>query len=289
MKKILITGINSYVGNSLAEWLAQYPNDYEVHKISVRGDDWKKRDFSIYDSIVHVAGIAHQKETKRNAQEYYRVNRDLAIDIAKKAKDENVNQFIFLSTMSVYGLETGIITEDTPLKPKTHYGKSKLQAEQYIKSIESEKFKVAIVRPPMIYGRNCPGNYQRLRKLALKTPLFPNIENKRSMIYIDNLSEFLRCLVDKEIEGLLSPQNKEYVCTSNLVLKIAKYNKKRIYLTKLFNQLLKCKLSSVIQKVFGNLLYKKNISDMECLYNIYSFDESIKLTEVDNWDRLNKE
>src|SRR5699024_10788005 len=160
MKKVLITGVNSYVGNSLETWLQQYPEEYKVDKISVRHDDWKEKDFSQYDSIVHVAGIAHQKETKKNRDLYYRINRDLAIDLANKSKKDGVKHFVFLSTMSVYGIEEGVITEDTPLIPKTHYGISKKEAEESIASLEDENFKVAILRPPMIYGKGCPGNYQ---------------------------------------------------------------------------------------------------------------------------------
>src|SRR5699024_4004170 len=91
----------------------------------------------------------------------------------------------FLSTMSVYGLNEGIINEHTPLKPKTHYGKSKLQAEERIKLLATDTFKVAIIRPPMIYGKGCKGNYQRLRKLALMTPVFPDIYNYLRMIIVN--------------------------------------------------------------------------------------------------------
>lgn len=275
MKRILITGMNSYVGNNLEKWLLQYQDQYKVDKISLRTDEWKQTDFSIYDSIVHVAGIAHQKETKKNAHLYYEVNRDLAYKVAKKAKLEVVPHFIFISSMSVYGLEVGVIDEYTPLQPKTHYGKSKLKAEQLITRLADENFKIAILRPPMIYGKDCPGNYRRLRWLALKTPIFPDIDNKRSMIYIDNLSEYIRQTIDYSKEGLFFPQNKEYVNTSKLVQQIAINNKKNIYLTKLFNPVLKLLRLSVVNKVFGTLIY-----DYEEKFDMpMNFIESIKKTE----------
>src|SRR5690625_5109469 len=120
MKKILVTGVNSYFGNRFAEWVEQYPDEYHVDRISVRDDKWKEIDFSAYDSVLHVAGIAHRKETKNNTELYYRVNRDLAYVLAEKAKSDGVKHFIFLSTMSVYGLDEGMIDKDTPLKPKSH-------------------------------------------------------------------------------------------------------------------------------------------------------------------------
>lgn len=281
MKRILITGKNSYVGNAFAEWVAKEPDKYQVDKISVRDDSWKKMDFSAYDVILHVAGIAHQKETKENEHLYYEVNRDLAIDVAEKAKKSKVKQFIFLSTMSVYGLETGVINDETPLKPKTHYGKSKLQAEKAIQSISDESFRVSIIRPPMIYGKGCPGNYQRLRKFALTVPIFPNIINKRSMIFVTNLSIFIQEIIKQNLTGIYCPQNKEYVNTSQLVKLIARHHDKNIKLIKWFNPIINLMGLSIIDKVFGNLIYEKNMLGIDKRYNVSFIDfmETIKHTE----------
>src|SRR5690625_3798975 len=279
MKKVLVTGINSYVGNRFAEWVKQYPDEYDVDRISVRDAKWKEIELSTYDVIVHVAGIAHRKETKENAELYYQVNRDLANEIATKAKKEKVKQFIFLSSMSVYGLNKGVIDKDTPLRPKSHYGKSKLQAEEEIQDLEDSSFKVAIVRPPMIYGEGCKGNYQRLRKLALKTPIFPDVKNKRSMIYIDNLSEFIKNLIDDSRQGVYCPQNKEYVNTSELVQIISKQHDKRILITKLFNPLLRIMQVEMVNKVFGDLIYIKSSFDYRFSYHVNDFISSIEASE----------
>ena len=279
MKKVLITGVNSYVGNSFETWLNQYPDEYIVEKTSLRDDSWKEKDFSNYDSIVHVAGIAHRKETKKNEQLYYKVNRDLAYNVAKKAKNEGISHFLFLSSMSVYGIVTGIIDSDTIPKPKSNYGKSKLQAEKLIDSLQDESFKVATLRPPMIYGKNCKGNYQRLANIALRIPVFPDIQNRRSMIYVDNLSELMKNIIDSMSNGLFYPQNKEYVNTSKLVWQIAQVNGRNIKLTKLFNPLIKNVNHTTINKVFGELIYDQNLSKNEKDYNIVDFVKSIYLTE----------
>lgn len=281
MKKILITGKNSYVGNSFEKWLENYPGKYEVDKISLRDESWKEHDFSVYDSVLHVAGIAHRKETKENEQLYYKVNRDLAYEVAEKAKSEGVPHFIFLSSMSVYGMDTGVIDQNTIPNPKSNYGKSKLQAEEMIDSLKDESFKVATLRPPMIYGKGCKGNYPRLAKLALKTPIFPDIENRRSMIYVDNLSELIRKVVDNNRDGIYCPQNKEYVCTSELVNLIAQFHKKRIYLTVLFNPLINLFKVNTVKKVFGNLIYDQELSDdKEIEYSLINFKESVEATEA---------
>lgn len=108
-KRILITGENSYIGSSFANWLQQWPEDYAVDTVDMIDDGWKNRSFAGYDVVFHVAGIAHIKETSQNAELYYQVNRDLAFEVAEKAKKDGVNQFIFVSSMSVYGLEQGVI------------------------------------------------------------------------------------------------------------------------------------------------------------------------------------
>jgi nucleoside-diphosphate-sugar epimerase len=279
MKKIIITGSNSYVGNSLENWLQNHPDKYSINKLSLRNKTWKKNIFSEYDVVFHVAGIAHIKETKENAEFYYKVNRDLAYEVAEKAKNDGVKHFIFLSTMSVYGIENGVIDKDSKLKPKSNYGKSKLQAEQMIQTLSDKDFKIAIIRPPMIYGKNCKGNYSRLAKIAIKLPIFPNIKNKRSMIFIDNFCEFVRILIDECSIGFFFPQNEDFVCTSEMVRTIGKVNEKKIIMTKLFNPLIRMLKTKILNKLFGDLVYEQKMSKHRTNYYVSDFKTSISLTE----------
>lgn len=287
MKKILITGVNSYIGTSFKEWVSQYPDKYSVDFISIRDDRWKKKPFSGYDAIFHTAAIVHVKENDMG--KYFKVNRDLTVELAKKAKKEGVNQFIFLSTMGVYGTETGSITKDTKPIPKTPYAQSKYEAEQLLLEMSSSDFNVAILRPPIVYGRGCPGNYVRLAKLAIMLPIFPDIDNERSMIYIDNLSEFIRIIIDNSQGGVYFPQNKEYVNTTDLVRLIAKAHGKEIKTSKVFNWAVAIglKVSGTLRKVFGTFVYDKRVSfepmylinEKEKDYETVSFEESIIVTE----------
>lgn len=155
MKKILIAGAGSYIGVSFKNYMNQYKNDYIVDTLDLKSKSWRKKNFSDYDVIFHVAGIAHIKETKENTELYYKVNKDLTIEVAKKAKKDKVKQFIFLSSMSVYGLEVGTITSETLPNPNTNYGKSKLMAEEALNKLSDDSFKVVILRPPMVYGEGC--------------------------------------------------------------------------------------------------------------------------------------
>lgn len=282
MKRVLITGKNSYIGTSVENWLMRESDKYKVDTIDMKDGLWKEIDFSQYDVVFHVAGIAHIRETKKNRDLYYKVNRDLAYETAKKAKVEGVGQFIFLSSMSVYGIENGIIDKSTPVKPNSAYGKSKIEAEKLINKLKDETFIIAILRPPMVYGKDCRGNYPRLADLALKIPAFPKVDNKRSMIYIDNLSELVKQLIDNRSGGLFFPQNAEYVNITEMVRLIAKFHKKRIVMIKLFNPLLKLLNISTVNKVFGDLVYDMSMSKYENNYRVCEFRESIKKTELRN-------
>ena len=264
MRNILITGHNSYVGRNLKKYLSKWPNEYAVDAISVRDDSWKKMNFSKYDMIYHVAAIVHKKEKPEMKSFYDKVNKDLPIELAIKAKNEGIKQFIFMSTMAVYG-EDGNLEKDiiiglkTPVNPKSYYGGSKLQAEISINKLNDDKFKVVILRPPMIYGPDCPGNYARLEKLAKIVPIFPMIDNHRSMLNVEKLSELVKGYIDNEVQGLFLPQDDQYVSTSLLVEKIAKDSGKKIYMSKALGTIVNFagKRVSIVNKIFGNLVYEK--------------------------------
>lgn len=282
MKRILITGAGSYIGTSFDRYLKEkYPGQYEVDTVDMIDGGWRKKSFSGYDSVFHVAGIAHRKETEKNAELYYKVNRDLAADCAAKAKNDGVKQFVFLSSMSVYGLNSGYIDSDTLPNPKTNYGKSKLQAEIALKKSEAADFAVAVLRPPMIYGKGCRGNYNTLKKIALKSPFFPNIDNKRSMLYIENLCGFVRALIDNCDRGLFFPQNKEYVNTTRLAELICKYNGKKFRPTVIFNPALYLlrKVAGSAEKAFGDLVYDMSMSEYSEKFAVTDIETSIRFTE----------
>lgn len=280
-KKILIFGEGSYIGNNVKEYLKNN-NNYNIETIDSMNEEWRKKDFSTYDVIYLVAGIAHVSADPKMEQLYYKVNRDLPIEVAKKAKAEKVKQFIFMSSMIIYGAdgkigENKVINEKTEKKPIDFYGKSKLEADEEIQKLSEEGFKTVIVRTPMVYGPNCKGNFSKLKKIAKISPIFPDIENNRSMIYIDNLCEFLKQIIDKEEKGVFYPQNKEYVSTKDIIKAMAECMHKKIFFIKLFNPLLKLlsKKINYINKVFGNKVYNKELSG-DFSYCVVDFEESIR-------------
>lgn len=276
--KILITGKDSYVGSHVRDLL--HKAGHEVEELEMRSENWHDKDFSGYDTVFHVAGIAHDAGKKSLNELYLKVNRDLAIETAKKARRDGVKQFIFMSSMLVYnGTGEKIIKADTVPKAKGIYAKSKLEADQAISDMRSQDFKVAIVRPPMIFGKECKGNFPKLVNLSLKTPFFPKIENSRSMLYIDNLSELIRLIIETKSEGIFFPQNSEYFKTYEIAAAAAGANGKKLYLTRLFNWLVYLFMPFVkpLKKMFGTLTYDKSLSEaFNGTYNIVGNTESIK-------------
>lgn len=290
MKKILITGANSYIGTSFEKYVKEsFPNSYAVDTVDMIDGAWRDTDFSGYDSIFHVAGIAHSdngKISEEKAKLYYAVNTDLTVETAKKARADGVKQFIFMSSAIVYGEsaplgKTKVITRDTPVSPANCYGDSKVQAETGINALGDDGFKVVILRPPMIYGKGSKGNYPLLAKIASKTPIFPYVKNERSMLYVENLCEFVRLMVENEEQGIFWPQNQEYSNTSELVKMIAEVHGKKIRLVKGFGWALKMMshITGLVNKAFGSLAYDPVISEYTADYRVYDLHASIQRTE----------
>lgn len=288
MKHILITGINSYLGKSFKKYISQFP-EYSTLAISMRDRSWRDYDFDGIDVVYHVAGLAHSDSGRikpEKADMYYRINTDLTLELAKKAKKEGVKQFIFMSSAIVYGDSNPIgkkrvIRKDTVCTPANVYGDSKLQAEIGLKKMDDEDFRVVILRPPMIYGRGCKGNYPLLSYFAKKLPFFPDIPNERSMLYVENLMEFVRLMIKNEERGIFFPQNAQYSSTSKMVRMIAHANDRDIILTKAFNWAVKLIgfFTPLVDKAFGNLSYDMSMSEYKENYRLYSLQESIERTE----------
>ena len=297
-KKILITGSGSYVGTSVEAWLRQWPEYYQVDTLDMRTPTWRTHDFSAYDVVYHVAGIAHAdvgQVTEEEKKQYYRVNTDLAVETAEKAKKEGVQQFLFMSSMIVYGESAPygkrkVIDATTIPQPANFYGDSKLQADVAVRELADDTYKVIVLRPPMIYGKGSKGNYRTLAKLAKKLPVFPNVDNERSMLYIENLCEFLcQIMLLKPYHRnsvVLLPQNGEWTKTSDMVKQIAKASGKRIAELKCLAPTVKMgskmpgKIGGLVNKAFGNNFYNKRISHYDGLnYQLISVKKSIVKTE----------
>lgn len=278
---IAILGKKSYICNRFTQYVKS--NDIQIKNINCRNDAWKAVDFSQFDTVLCPLGIAHVSTAPSMESQYYAVNRDLPVAIAKKAKSEGIKQFIFFSSMIVYGADKSIgkdfvIDAATEANPENFYGKSKLEAEKELLKLSDDTFTVTILRIPMVYGPGCKGNFPQLLKVAKKSPFCPYIQNKRSMIYVDNLCEFLKLVIENKTKGILYPQNSEYVSTVDIIKTAAKYFNHKIVFIRLFNPLIKLlsKRFGIINKIFGTKVYDMSLSPDFAEYNKVDFETSIK-------------
>ena len=294
MKKVLITGANSYIGVSFENYVKEhYSTDLSVDTVDMIDGSWRNKDFSFYDIVYHVAGLAHADVGKVSDEvkaKYYAINTELAIETAKKAKHDGVKQFVFMSSAIVYGDSAPYgqvkrITTDTEPHPANFYGDSKWQADKGVRELADENYIVTVLRPPMIYGKNSKGNYPSLAKMAKKLPIFPNVQNERSMLYIENLCEFLCQVMIRGEGGIFWPQNSEYTNTSKMVKMIAESANHKIHVSKAWNwvvaiaRIIPGKPKGLANKAFGNLSYDQSMSKYDFEYQIVGLKESIEGTE----------
>ena len=268
----VITGQNGYVGTALRAWLEK--DGYEVRRVGVRGET-DENIFENADVVIHTAGIVHNK--KADDALYDAVNTALTKKLALLAKNSGVRHFIFFSTMAVYGMTEGRIDRQTVPSPKNGYGKSKLAAEKLLLEMQTDDFKVTILRSPMVYGRGCPGNYALLSGLCKKVHIFPDVKNKRSLIYIGNLCDCVERVIKDGITGIIHPQNAEYVNTADMCRYIAAYSGKKVFFSRLLGAVVPHLGISVAKKAFGSLYYA---DDTAFLCDRYGLEESIRLTET---------
>lgn len=284
MPDLLITGGSGFIATAVRNRLRAFP-EYHIDALSMRGDAWRSHDFSRYDAILHTAGIAHVSPDPSLEPQYRAVNFKLTRDLAETARREGVRQFVFLSSMIVFGEASPagvrrIIRPDTPPAPANAYGQSKLDAENALRELETPDFRVAILRPPMVYGPGCKGNYNALVRLARTLPFFPEFENLRSMIYIENLAELIRLVLDRGASGTFHPSDGQPRSVSEIVRAVCAAHGKRMRFCRQLSPLIRLTgRSGLVRRAFGDMAYAPSMSDFPGDYRVTGFEEAIRRTE----------
>lgn len=285
--KILISGKDSYIGDHIADWLLKSTiENFEVDFLDVRDANWENCDFHGYDAVVHVAGIVHRKDIT-DTSIYTRVNTELPVRVAYKAKKSGVRQFVFFSTMAVYGigkkLKENYIKSDSPANPIDPYGESKYNAEIELSKLVDNDFTLSIVRPPNVYGKGCKGGYiTGYASIVARLPVIPyayaNV--KQSVLYIDNLCELIRLLLVNRDGGVFLPQDDKAVSAVELMDTIGKsigMHRKKSKLAGMCARILS--FLPVAIKGFGGVAYTQTASKyLGGDYVVVPFDEAIKRT-----------
>jgi UDP-glucose 4-epimerase len=278
--RVLLTGANGFVGSY---FFNKYAGKYEIKRFSFLKEDIKAFTVSDIDVVIHLSALVHQMGVMPSEAEYERVNVTQALDLAQRAKNAGVGQFIFMSTVKVYGEETEeIYTETFTCKPQDEYGKSKLKAENELKKLEDENFCVTIIRTPIVYGFGVRANIKNLVTLVQKVPLLPfgNIKNKRSMVYVGNLCHLIDELIKQKQSGIFLASDDEPLSTSQLIELIAKNLNKKIFLVTipLFKTFLKLLKPSFYKRLYGSLEVNNSETKQKLsLTNPYTVKEGIEL------------
>ncbi|WP_101723333.1 NAD-dependent epimerase/dehydratase family protein [Eggerthella timonensis] len=283
MKRILITGATSWIGSEVEAHLATFPGRYVVERVSLRGDAWRERSWEGFDSVLHLAAVVHEGEKAGDMGGLYdEVNVALTSSAALKAKVEGVPHFVFLSSFSVYGAEEGGVEEvglATEPRPATFYGKSKLAAERALEPLAGDGFAISVVRAPLVYGTGCEkGNFPRLAKLARVVPVFPDVDNVRSMLYSRSLAELVRLLAEDGRGGLFLPQDADHVNTSELVRLLAEAQGRRVHLSRALGAIAAplASASPTLGKLFGDARYALEASECGYGYRVATLEEAVR-------------
>ncbi|MBP1680099.1 MAG: nucleoside-diphosphate-sugar epimerase [Proteobacteria bacterium] len=250
--RLLLTGANGFIGSFFQK---MYGERYDIQTFSFLHDHFDVLDLYGVDVIVHLSALVHQP--KATQAMFFEANVKHTLSLAQKAKESGAKHFIFMSTIAVYDQSIVCLREDSLLGPSSLYGSSKLEAEQQLLMLEDEHFKISIVRPPMVYGYNAPGNIKSLMNLIDKIPLLPfgNINNKRSFIYVGNLCAMIDCIIQTQKRGIFLASDDIPLSTTKLIELIANAKKQKVYLlnVKFLEGLLKWLKPSLYQRLFESL------------------------------------
>lgn len=286
VKKVMLVGIGGYIGGKFTDYINKNYPDWQIDAVDSMNRKWADADFHGYDAVYNVSGLAHANARHGSEKLYYEVNGQLPIDVATKAKAEGVPMFVQMSSQIVYGDMSGlgedkvITAEIVPLEP-TVYGKSKMMAERGLVALVDNSFQVALVRPPLIYSEFARDNFPRLVNFAKKMPVFPKLKNRQSMVYVDNLCELVKLIIEHNQGGVYYPQQECYIETSKIVADIAEAVGNKMWQTRLFNPALrflsKMPMFDFIHKAFGSIVYDMKMSNhFDGKYRVVSYEESIK-------------
>lgn len=280
MAKILITGANSFVGTNFQKF-SRFCDIEEISLIDHRPEDIN---FGKYDIVLHLAAIVHQSK-KIPEKDYLTINRDLSLKVAEHAKKAGIKQFVFLSTIKVYGNsghDLKILNEDSGCFPDDPYGRSKLEAEIGLKKMETSHFTISIIRTPLVYGEGVKANMMSLIKLIEKIRVLPfkNIYNKRNFTYTENLVGFIDQIIFKKASGVFIAMDENAISTTDLVSFISKYLGQNVTLFKLpqtFSTLGMHVIPGVFDRLYSSLEFDNNKTLRELDYKPpFSTEEGIK-------------
>lgn len=284
-KTLMVTGASGFIGSN---FIKKYSEEYNIIPVDLIKNRPEDLDYTEVDAILHLAALVHQMNGAPE-EKYYEVNTELTRRLATTAKEKGVKHFVFYSTVKVYGNDGDllnhnfILTENSPCKPNDPYGASKYEAEKLLSELKDKNFKVAVVRPPMVYGDGVKGNMLSLIKLIDKFPIIPfNFEkNKRTIISIENLLYMTHLIIKNEADGIYLGTEGNPVSIKEIAESIERAlgkKKRNIKLPSLMFKLL-CKIKpNIMVRLYGTLAFKQEDNHNKIGYKPKdSMDNQIKI------------
>lgn len=276
---ILITGASGFVG---LHAIQVFRKKYNVDTISLKGKNPEEIELNKYEVILHLAGIAHQTK-KISSGEYESANHKLPVQLAKKANEQGVGHFIFISTVKVYGENSEqALNENSKCTPVDAYGQSKLNAEKDLLSMNSDSFIVSVIRPALIYGKGVKGNLAKLVNLIRAVPVipFPLIHNKRSLVYVENLLAMVDKIIEKRIPGIFLACDVNDISTTQLISAFAAELKKKpvfIPIPAFTKNLIRQFFPYKYDRLFGSFVVDSSVSNQKLDFRPpFTFNEGMK-------------
>ncbi|MGL4866195.1 MAG: NAD-dependent epimerase/dehydratase family protein [Cetobacterium sp.] len=263
-KTLMITGASGFIGSN---FIKKYENEYNIVPVCLIKNKPEDLDYTGVDTILHLAALVHQMKGAPE-EKYFEINTELTRRLATTAKEKGVQHFVFYSTVKVYGFDgelnnyNFILTENSPCNPNDPYGTSKYEAEKILGSLQDENFKVAMVRPPMVYGEGVKGNMLSLMKLINILPIIPfNYDNnRRSVISTENLLYMTHLIIKNQADGVYLGTEGNPVSIKEIAESIEKgLGKKKINIKfprRIFKLLCKVK-PNIMVRLYGTLAFKQ--------------------------------
>jgi len=258
----MITGASGFVGSN---FIKKYKNEYNIVPTCLIENKPEDLKYTGVDCILHLAALVHQMKGAPE-EKYFEVNTELTKKLAVRAKENGVKHFVFYSTVAVWGTHgyfdhNKVITLDTLTNPVTPYAKSKLEAEEILKNLQDENFKVSILRPPLVYGKGCPGNIEKLEKLMEKISILPfgNDDNKRSVVHVEKLVDETERIIKNSLAGVFVPKDSHDLSIKEILQFLAIQNNKKIKLIRFPKVAIKLLLKikpNTIKSLYGSLRFK---------------------------------
>lgn len=279
---VLITGSTGFIGSY---FINQYSSQFVVNTFSFLRDNFDTLKLDGIDCVVHCGALVHQMKREPSYEEFFDSNVNHTLQMAIKAKANNVKQFIFISTIKVFGEESKkIFDENSPTSPKDDYGLTKKIAEEKLFELEDKNFKVAILRLPLVFGPGVKANFRSLINIVNQFKILPlgSINNKRSIVFVGNVCHYIFQIIKLRERGIFIANEDESFSTSELINQISKALGKNIILFSipLFNQILKIVKPKYYQRLFENLEVDNSLTKkiLKIKKNKYSCNQSFKET-----------